>query len=357
MSTTTDSDAANSTEPDKTISAELCLPTADVAFISSSNTVFKLLSSNVTTETCAGLAQLVAESLDVSDPIRLTEDSKVLELLFQFIDPPSTSTSTSSSSDEQPQPPSVGDIKPTLFFAVAEAAEKYGVSSAISACHARMESLLRTHPFEILNHSTLHDNHELADKAAYEALGCPLSQAALKLTAPGLLARYVTYYDSWLTVTHTITSLFYSRAHPLCPRSASFYHCIAHLLHEETPRMVENVTFIMNSVSWAMDCMKMDCLGDLDGKSEMRRERRWERERRRERRMERERRREQEQELGRDGSGDDGSGEDEDDDEDDDDEGEEACPCDINYEWLDEMAKGEVEGMGRFGEVRVERNE
>ncbi|KAF9472794.1 hypothetical protein BDN70DRAFT_937919 [Pholiota conissans] len=89
-------------------------PIADVEFISFSNTVFKF--HYLSTQTSPGLAQLVAESLKVSAPVRLTEGSDVLEPLFQFIEPPS------SDPNGQSALASLEDVDPTLFFAAAEAA-------------------------------------------------------------------------------------------------------------------------------------------------------------------------------------------------------------------------------------------
>ena len=49
------------------------------------------------------------------------------------------------------------------------------------------------HPLEVLNHTVLHDYVELADKAAELSVSRPLSEAVTKLTAPGLLLRYVRF--------------------------------------------------------------------------------------------------------------------------------------------------------------------
>jgi len=64
-------------------------------------------------------------------PISLEEPSSVLEVLFQFIHPRSEST--------QFRQPSVSSLEPELFFAVAEAAEKYIVYGAMNIFLTRME--------------------------------------------------------------------------------------------------------------------------------------------------------------------------------------------------------------------------
>ncbi|KAF9477410.1 hypothetical protein BDN70DRAFT_922640 [Pholiota conissans] len=258
--TTTDTMSTSSTP---TTSALFCSPSADIEFISSSNNLFKLHSTYLTPQTSAGLAQLATGSLDISDPVRLTESSEVLELLFQFIEPPASDPNGVRSAAF------LEEVDPTLFFSVAEAAEKYGVSSAVSACHARMETLLSDYPLEILNHSTLHAHPTLADKAAYEALSTPLSSAALKLTAPGLLAHYVTYYATWLHTVTKILALFVApSANHLCPRSAVLYtECRLALEADDGggPRAVDRIANIVPDAAIALDAMKVRCLGAVWG--------------------------------------------------------------------------------------------
>jgi len=64
-------------------------------------------------------------------PISLEEPSSVLEVLFQFIHPRSEST--------QFRQPSVKSLEKEVFFAVAEAAEKYIVYGAMNTFLTRME--------------------------------------------------------------------------------------------------------------------------------------------------------------------------------------------------------------------------
>jgi hypothetical protein len=66
-----------------------------------------------------------------SDAVQLSEPSETLEILFQFIEPPSDSQNF--------RQPSVIGMEPSLFFAVAEAAEKYIVYSAMNVCLTRMQ--------------------------------------------------------------------------------------------------------------------------------------------------------------------------------------------------------------------------
>jgi hypothetical protein len=77
-------------------------------------------------------------------PVQLPEHSQVLEILFQFIEPSSASRSY--------RQPSVIDLKLDIFFALAEAAEKYIVPSAMNICLTRMPyALLYLYPLIFLN--------------------------------------------------------------------------------------------------------------------------------------------------------------------------------------------------------------
>ncbi|KAF8185681.1 hypothetical protein BJ912DRAFT_972829 [Pholiota molesta] len=125
--TTMDGSAVESTSaaPNILTSKLFCDPTADITFISSDH---------------------------------LPEHSQVLEILFQFIEP--------SSADH---------LKLDIFFALAEAAEKYIVPSAMNICLTRMP---------------------LVDQAAKYSLSQPLDMVVSKLTAPGLLPRWLLYYKN-----------------------------------------------------------------------------------------------------------------------------------------------------------------
>ena len=66
------------------------------------------------------------------EAVVLQEPAAVLEVLFQFIHPRTEAV--------QYRQPCVVDMDTKLFFGVAEAAEKYLVSSAMNTCYTRMSS-------------------------------------------------------------------------------------------------------------------------------------------------------------------------------------------------------------------------
>ena len=95
---------------------------ADVTFKSSDGVLFKIFKAHLGTAS----AGFNAPDMTVVDkkPNLLEEPSSVLEILFQFIHP--------CPEAKQYRQPSVLDLEAKIFFAVAEAAEKYIVYGAMN---------------------------------------------------------------------------------------------------------------------------------------------------------------------------------------------------------------------------------
>ncbi|KAF9472184.1 hypothetical protein BDN70DRAFT_770309, partial [Pholiota conissans] len=93
-----------------------------------------------------------------SEPIRLPEHSDILEILFQFIEPPSESRNF--------RQPNIVQLKFTVFFGGAGAAEKYVVYGAMNVYITRMWQMIDEYPIEVLNHSTKHGYPDLGNLAA-----------------------------------------------------------------------------------------------------------------------------------------------------------------------------------------------
>jgi hypothetical protein len=138
--------------------------------------------------------------MDLEETVPLPETSDVLEILFQFIHPPSEAAGY--------RQPSVMQMEPNLFFKVAEAAEKYAVFGAMNLCVTWMQyaivsplsffqylmttsHIVEDHPLRILNHSGKHGYTELSDKAAEISVRCSLADAGRQITHPGLLGKWV----------------------------------------------------------------------------------------------------------------------------------------------------------------------
>ncbi|KAF4616175.1 hypothetical protein D9613_011245 [Agrocybe pediades] len=169
-------------EPDQyTVSPKFNDPNAEITFLSSDNVAFKIFRSHLKVNS-AGFSP--PENIDVTEAVLLPEASDVLEILFSFIHLPGE--------HEQFRQPRLMDLEERLFFLVAEAAEKYIVSSLMNMCITLLSiSYCNKYPFQSLNHCARHGYTTEADLAAYAALGVPLNGATSKLTHFGVLTAYV----------------------------------------------------------------------------------------------------------------------------------------------------------------------
>ncbi|KIM42589.1 hypothetical protein M413DRAFT_26623 [Hebeloma cylindrosporum] len=168
--------SATNVTSDPRTSPLFCDPDADITFASSDGVLFKIYRKYIEA-TSAGLAAPPIVETD-QQHVSLQEPSEVLEILFRFVHPP-------TEIEHYRQPNMRFGGQPELLFAVAEAAEKYIVFGAMNR------------PLEILNHSHKHGYEELADRVAPHTIGLPLAEVAAKLTCPGLLPRWLVYYDHW----------------------------------------------------------------------------------------------------------------------------------------------------------------
>jgi len=120
--------------------------------------------------------------------------------------------------------PSVNSLEPPeLFFAVAEAAEKYIVYGAMNTFLTRMECLVNIRPIEVLNHAYKHGYPGLADKAAYCSLKEPLKDIASGLTHPGLVAKWLAYYDCFYQIVLHVDNSLAPTLAAKCPTITQAY--------------------------------------------------------------------------------------------------------------------------------------
>ena len=90
-------------------------------FCSSDNVLFNIHRANLRAVTDGPFAEdFVSSATDVSD---LTEQSDILEIIFQFVYPGNLP---------------LLDLPEAQLFSVAEAAEKYRVSPAMAVCHLQI---------------------------------------------------------------------------------------------------------------------------------------------------------------------------------------------------------------------------
>ncbi|KJA14455.1 hypothetical protein HYPSUDRAFT_49171 [Hypholoma sublateritium FD-334 SS-4] len=191
MSSPSSAGRDDSAPPPLKICPAFCDANADITFKSSDAVLFKIHSKYLAA-TSGGL-QVPANFLTSPDEvIPLEEPSEILILLFQFIHP-----RTEVNNFRQPL---VMNMKPDILFPLAEAAEKYQVFGAMNTCITRFYQLIKQYPLEILNHTYRHGYFDLANQVAIETISKPLDEIVRRLTHPGLLQRWVLYYDHWRKV-------------------------------------------------------------------------------------------------------------------------------------------------------------
>ncbi|KII91408.1 hypothetical protein PLICRDRAFT_156477 [Plicaturopsis crispa FD-325 SS-3] len=153
---------------------------------SNDRVVFKLHRKNLDTHTegfvTDGLYPVEGEMVDLVEP------SSVLDLLFQYVYP-----------QRQPE---LRSLDFEVLAALAEAAEKYQIYSAMYVCMLQMTDNIPHYPFEVLEYAVKHGYGDVADQAAYEAMSI---KAPPKLS-PHTDFLWSRYYARWLRVLVEATS-------------------------------------------------------------------------------------------------------------------------------------------------------
>ncbi|KAF8201982.1 hypothetical protein K438DRAFT_1965436 [Mycena galopus ATCC 62051] len=184
-------------------SERFCALDADLTILSSDGVIFKVHRKNleVHSDIFADAEHITGTGNGGDESVKLSESAAVLDLLFQYM-------------YRQPQP----DLRIVDFpvaAALAEAAGKYMVYSAVPAVISRMREGVSEHPLDVLNYAAKHEHKELgseaarsciskyplhvldyaanygqkelANEAARLTVGLPISTAASILTPPTLL--------------------------------------------------------------------------------------------------------------------------------------------------------------------------
>ncbi|KAJ7473304.1 hypothetical protein FB451DRAFT_1248958 [Mycena latifolia] len=164
-------------------------PDADVIFQSCDGTLFGIHRVNLQTNTEGFPPPEISTNGEI---VSLSEDSVTLELLFQFIYPR--------------RQPVLDNIRFENLSALAEAAEKYQVFSAMSVCRLHMRDILPDHAPEILMYAAKHDYPNLVYDAAPFTFDVPLADVVAMLP-PHLILPWVRYFDAWNTLLNDAISL------------------------------------------------------------------------------------------------------------------------------------------------------
>ncbi|KAJ7897694.1 hypothetical protein B0H14DRAFT_2283433, partial [Mycena olivaceomarginata] len=162
-----------------TLNPPVCALDADLTILSSDGVIFKVHRKNleVHSDIFADAEHITGTGKGGDESVKLSESAAVLDLLFQYM-------------YRQPQP----DLRIVDFpvaAALAEAAGKYMVYSAVPAVISRMSEAARSciskYPLHVLDYAAKYGQKELANEAARLTVGLPISTAASILTPPTLL--------------------------------------------------------------------------------------------------------------------------------------------------------------------------
>ncbi|KAF9470648.1 hypothetical protein BDN70DRAFT_845781 [Pholiota conissans] len=219
-----------------TTSTIFCALNADAVFLSSDNVTFKVHRIYL----IANSSVLATEASQTSEVVHLPEAANVLEVLFQFVEPPSVA--------QRKRQISVLSMQADLFFEVAEASEKYAVYAAMNLCFTRMSmpAMISAYPFQILNHCAKHGYVDLADEAAEKSLSHSLRTAVRKLTAPDVLHRWILYYDHWREAARNTNANFY-KEFSLDNPGQGYCPILIHL-HSRFANTIDKNPFLFDSI-------------------------------------------------------------------------------------------------------------
>ncbi|KIK55362.1 hypothetical protein GYMLUDRAFT_76580 [Collybiopsis luxurians FD-317 M1] len=154
---------------------------ADIVVQSSDNVQFHLHKNNLQCTT-GGLPPV-----DISndkETVYFPESSATLELLFQFVYPR--------------QFPSLTSLDFDSLLLLAEAAEKYKVFAACTACFYRLREFEKTHPKQILEFAGKHDYRELAEDVQPILVDTPLSELVDILPSPMIFRNWSLFRERHL---------------------------------------------------------------------------------------------------------------------------------------------------------------
>src|ERR1700728_145703 len=163
-------------------------PNADITLQSSDNVLFRFHKNQLEAHSGA-FAAFAASAMD--DPFVLTETSEVVDLLLQLM--------------SLQDPPDLESLEFQTLALLAEAVEKYDVFHSKTICRMIMQYVryhfcersktlkdyrnhIPQHSVEVLEYAVKHGYAELADKAAYNAIGCKATDIANKLSFETLKA-------------------------------------------------------------------------------------------------------------------------------------------------------------------------
>ncbi|KAF6745854.1 hypothetical protein DFP72DRAFT_924081 [Ephemerocybe angulata] len=124
---------------------------------------------------------------DSTDPVKLTEDEETLKLLLLFM--------------HKQIYPKVSSLSGDQLFALAEAAEKYMVFSAISACNVFIETNPKAFPVQSVFYGAKFEYPDIADAAAPFTIGKTLANIrAYANNSDTVVYAWLQYREAYIQV-------------------------------------------------------------------------------------------------------------------------------------------------------------
>ncbi|KAJ2924907.1 hypothetical protein H1R20_g12171, partial [Candolleomyces eurysporus] len=170
--------------------------------------------------------------MDATQPVDLVEDADTLKILMRFM--------------HKQRYPKVSWLETRQIFALAEAAEKYLVYSAISACHDYIEGHVKQNPIESLCYAAKFNHPQIADTAAIHSICKSLDE--IRTSSQN---HHPTIY-AWLQYREGYISVVESALNPPAPYINSRKQ--QHLCHFWEPYLTATMTELPRTT---MQCLRL----------------------------------------------------------------------------------------------------
>ncbi|KAJ6491919.1 hypothetical protein C8R45DRAFT_989920 [Mycena sanguinolenta] len=197
---------------------------ADVVFQSCDGILFGIHRPNLQTNTEGFPPPEISTKGEI---VPLSESASTFELLFQFIYPR--------------RHPALDEIAFVDLAALAEAAEKYQVFSAMNICRIRMRDVLPDHAPAVLTYAAKHDYPFLVSEASSYAFDMPLAEVVAVLP-PYLILPWVKYVDRWTAILHDAIAVLQLTHH----NSSQYAQCS--FWKAERPAIAQHFGHSLNSL-------------------------------------------------------------------------------------------------------------
>ncbi|KAJ4465990.1 hypothetical protein C8J55DRAFT_565993 [Lentinula edodes] len=162
--------------------------------------------------------------------VRLSESSSTLEILFQFVYPQ--------------RHPSLDKLAFEELLEVAEAAEKYEVYGALSACHLILREFLHSHSKQVLHFACRHRIAPLVERLAPIMMDTSLSEVKDSLiVCPSYFFAWSLFREQYLQLS---IALAQSRPQHKCDNFNIFTRVVLQKLDKPSNLMMSNLENLFN---------------------------------------------------------------------------------------------------------------